>query len=114
RRETTGCRSGTNWSWHGSCSGDLSRGRESIKGGPTMRDTSRHDAWGDGDAYDAYMGRWSRRVAPLFLDWLAPPPQAEWLEVGCGTGALSRTIVERCDPKHLVAIEPSAGFIARA
>lgn len=79
-----------------------------------MRDTSRHDAWGDGDAYDAYMGRWSRRVAPLFLDWLAIPPQAEWLEVGCGTGALSRTIVERCDPKRLVAIEPSAGFIARA
>lgn len=79
-----------------------------------MSDTSRHDAWGDGDAYDAYMGRWSRRVAPLFLDWLAIPPQAEWLEVGCGTGALSAAIVDRCNPKHLVAVEPSAGFIAMA
>lgn len=79
-----------------------------------MSETSRYDTWGAGEAYDAYMGRWSRQIAPRFLDWLAIPPQAEWLEVGCGTGALSAAIVARCNPKGLVAIEPSEGFIAKA
>ncbi len=79
-----------------------------------MSEASRHDTWGAGDAYDAYMGRWSRLVAPRFLDWLAIPPESEWLEVGCGTGALSAAIVERCGPKNLIAIDPSEGFIAKA
>lgn len=79
-----------------------------------MARQSRHDAWQAGDAYDAYMGRWSRRIAPLFLDWLAPRPGLDWLELGCGTGALSATIVARADPRGLVAVDPSAGFVARA
>ncbi len=79
-----------------------------------MAETSRHDAWQAGDSYDAYMGRWSRKVAPRFLDWLAPDDGLDWLEVGCGTGALSAAIVERQNPQSLVAIDPSEGFIARA
>jgi len=35
-----------------------------------MAESSRHDAWQAGDRYEAYMGRWSRQVAPRFLDWL--------------------------------------------
>ena len=58
-----------------------------------MADTSRHDAWQAGDSYDAYMGRWSRQVAPRFLDWLDAGDGLDWLEVGCGTGALSAAIV---------------------
>ena len=74
----------------------------------------RHDAWQAGDSYEAYMGRWSRQVAPNFLDWLDAPDGLDWLEVGCGTGALSAAILERCAPASLVAIDPSEGFVAKA
>lgn len=47
---------------------------------------AQHDAWRAGDSYDAYMGRWSRRIASRFIDWLAPSDGLEWLELGCGTG----------------------------
>ena len=79
-----------------------------------MAETSRHDAWQAGDSYDAYMGRWSRRIAPRFLDWVGAPGGLDWLEVGCGTGALSAAVLARCDPNSLVAIDPSEGFIAKA
>jgi ubiquinone/menaquinone biosynthesis C-methylase UbiE len=76
--------------------------------------TTRHDAWQAGDSYDLYMGRWSRQVAPRFLDWLGAPSGGDWLDVGCGTGALSAAILQRCAPATLLAIDPSEGFIARA
>ena len=79
-----------------------------------MAETARHDAWSAGDSYDRYMGRWSRRIAPRFLDWLDIPSGREWLEVGCGTGALSAAILARCSPGSLLAIDPSAGFIETA
>jgi ubiquinone/menaquinone biosynthesis C-methylase UbiE len=79
-----------------------------------MSQTTRHDAWQAGDSYDLYMGRWSRQVAPRFLDWLGTGDGRDWLEVGCGTGALSAAIVARCNPKSLLSIDPSEGFIAQA
>ncbi len=79
-----------------------------------MSGVSRHDAWSAGDSYDRYMGRWSRQIAPRFLDWLDAAEQLEWLDVGCGTGALSAAIVGRCNPRSLIAIDPSDGFIATA
>lgn len=79
-----------------------------------MVEQSRHDAWNAGDSYDRYMGRWSRMIAPRFLAWLAAPGDREWLEVGCGTGALSRAILDQGAPQHLIAIDPSEGFLAQA
>jgi SAM-dependent methyltransferase len=79
-----------------------------------MAEASRHDAWAAGDSYDAYMGRWSRQIAPRFLDWLGAAKGLDWLEVGCGTGALSAAIVTHCSPKSLVSIDSSEGFIAQA
>jgi ubiquinone/menaquinone biosynthesis C-methylase UbiE len=79
-----------------------------------MAEASRHDAWQAGDRYEAYMGRWSRKVAPRFLDWLGLPEGLDWLEVGCGTGALSAAILQRCNPKSLISIDPSEGFVATA
>lgn len=79
-----------------------------------MSDAARHDAWQAGDSYDAYMGRWSRKVAPLFLDWLGLPEGLDWIEVGCGTGALSAAVLAQCAPKSLVCIEPSEGFRGKA
>ena len=64
----------------------------------------------DGDAYEHYVGRWSRPVAHLFLDWLDPSPGLRWADVGCGTGALSGIILEKSDPGGVVGVEPSEGF----
>ncbi|MGB8314775.1 MAG: class I SAM-dependent methyltransferase [Aestuariivirga sp.] len=79
-----------------------------------MTEASRHDAWQAGDSYDAYMGRWSKRIAPRFLDWLGLPSGLKWLEVGCGTGALSAAILARCNPKSLISLDQSEGFVAKA
>jgi len=72
------------------------------------------DRWVSGDAYDAYMGRWSRRVAREFFEWLCPNPAGAWLDVGCGTGALTSTICELCEPASVVACDPSEPFIEHA
>ncbi len=79
-----------------------------------MGEASRHDAWQAGDSYNLYMGRWSRQIAPVFLDWLDPRDGLDWLEVGCGTGALSAAIVAACSPKSLAAVDASPGFLATA
>ena len=72
------------------------------------------DTWQVGHAYERYVGRWSRRVAPAFLAWLAVPPGLRWLDVGCGTGALCEAILEHGEPAALTGIEPSDGFLAVA
>jgi SAM-dependent methyltransferase len=69
------------------------------------------DVWAIGDAYEAYIGRWSRPVAAEFVTWLAMPVGSRWLDVGCGTGALTGAILERAGPEHVTAIDPSAGFV---
>lgn len=79
-----------------------------------MSDAARNDTWQAGDSYDSYIGRWSRQIAPRFLDWLDPPRGRDWLEVGCGTGALMAAILAGCDPRSVVAIEPSEEFLAKA
>ncbi|MGE5864462.1 MAG: class I SAM-dependent methyltransferase [Rhizobacter sp.] len=72
------------------------------------------DAWQVGSAYEAFVGRWSRRVAPDFITWLGVPDGLRWLDIGCGTGALCRAILDGAEPRTLVALDPSAGFLAAA
>jgi SAM-dependent methyltransferase len=72
------------------------------------------DTWQSGEPYEAYVGRWSRRVAPLFLRWLGVAPGLQWLDVGCGTGALCAAIMARCAPARVTGIDPSEGFLACA
>ena len=72
------------------------------------------DRWSGGDAYERWVGRWSRLVARNFVDWLAVAPGRRWLDVGCGTGALSATVLGRADPATIVGIDPSADFLAHA
>jgi SAM-dependent methyltransferase len=79
-----------------------------------MAEASRHDAWQAGERYEAYMGRWSRQIAPRFLDWLSLPDGLDWLDVGCGTGALAAAILARHNPRSLLALDPSADFVAAA
>jgi len=79
-----------------------------------MVSTQISDRWERGDPYEQYVGRWSRRVAPLFLAWLKIPAQRRWLDVGCGTGALSAAILDNCSPMSVVGVEPSEGFLEKA
>lgn len=68
----------------------------------------------DGQAYESLMGRWSRAVGNIFLDWLSLPKALRWLEVGCGTGAFTELVLDRCAPSHFEAIDPSENQIAYA
>src|SRR5262245_31535297 len=68
----------------------------------------------DGAAYERMMGRWSRLVADQFLDWIAVPKGARWVDVGCGNGAFTETLIERCAPASVAAIDPSEGQLAYA
>jgi ubiquinone/menaquinone biosynthesis C-methylase UbiE len=75
---------------------------------------NKNDAWSSGDSYERFMGRWSTLVAQRFLDWLAFPPDSSWLDLGCGTGALTKLILKRCNPKAIFSIDSSGEFIAHA
>jgi ubiquinone/menaquinone biosynthesis C-methylase UbiE len=72
------------------------------------------EAWDSGDAYDCWVGRWSRPVAARFVDWLAVPPGRGWADVGCGTGALTELILRSCEPASVVGIDRAGPFIAAA
>jgi SAM-dependent methyltransferase len=65
----------------------------------------------DGAAYERLMGRWSRAAGGVFLDWLALPAGFRWLDVGCGTGAFTELVMERCSPSETGAVDPSADQI---
>lgn len=68
----------------------------------------------DGAAYDRYMGDWSRLAGAAFLDWLDPGAGWRWLDVGCGSGAFSGMLVERCAPASVNGIDPSEEQLAFA
>lgn len=70
--------------------------------------------WASGSPYEAYVGRWSRLVARAFLPWLSVPSGGRWLDIGCGSGALSGTILRDAAPAGVVGIDSSAGFVAYA
>jgi ubiquinone/menaquinone biosynthesis C-methylase UbiE len=79
------------------------------------------EVWAAGDAYEPYVGRWSRAVAGELVAWLRAadddarpgvPGGGAWLDVGCGTGALSQAVLEAADPALVVGVAPS-GAAAR-
>ncbi len=72
------------------------------------------DTWSNGAKYEAYVGRWSRLVAREFVSWLAVPPAKRWLDVGCGSGALTQTILAGAEPDAVTGVDRSEGFLAYA
>lgn len=72
------------------------------------------DAWDSGEAYEPYVGRWSRPVAREFLGWLAAQPGLRWLDVGCGTGALAEAVLALAAPSEVVGVDPSPAYVAFA
>jgi len=68
----------------------------------------------DGAAYERYMGRWSQLAGQVFLDWLKPQPGSRWLDVGCGNGAFTELIIDRCSPAGVHGVDPAEGQLAFA
>jgi ubiquinone/menaquinone biosynthesis C-methylase UbiE len=80
----------------------------------SMADAAQTVVWADGEAYEKFMGQWSRVARRLFLDWLSLPKGLKWLDVGCGTGAFTETIQQTGAAAEIVAIDPAAAHIAYA
>jgi len=79
-----------------------------------QRERDMQDKWTDGKAYEMYVGRWSRPIGKKFLAWLGAPAGSHWLDLGCGTGALTSQILSAYAPTSVVGVEPSEGFLALA
>jgi SAM-dependent methyltransferase len=80
-------------------------------GNPMAEQQIRFD---DGAAYEQMMGIWSRSAGEIFLDWLAPPLGLRWIDIGCGNGAFTELLVERCGPIEVQGIDPSEEQLAFA
>ncbi len=76
-----------------------------------MSTSSPAEVWASGDAYESYIGRWSRVVAREFLAWLGIPLDSSWLDIGCGTGALSQTILQQAAPREVQGIDQSVAYL---
>jgi ubiquinone/menaquinone biosynthesis C-methylase UbiE len=74
----------------------------------------KNDSWFSGNQYDRFMGRWSNLIARKFLDWLVVSPNGVWLDLGCGTGSLTKLILETSQPKKIISIDSSSEFISHA
>jgi ubiquinone/menaquinone biosynthesis C-methylase UbiE len=68
----------------------------------------------DGAAYEQMMGIWSRFAGQIFLDWLGSSSGLRWIDIGCGSGAFTELLVERCSPAAVQGIDPSEGQLAFA
>lgn len=73
-----------------------------------MTDANLMAIWNDSDAYERFMGRWSRVAGSIYLDWLALPKGLKWRDVGCGTGAFTEVLQQRSAAAEIVAIDPVA------
>ena len=68
----------------------------------------------DGAAYERVMGAWSRLAGEVFLDWLKLPSGLRCIDIGCGNGAFTELLVERCAPAEVQGIDPSPAQLAFA
>lgn len=72
------------------------------------------EEWNSGIRYESYVGRWSRLVAKEFLFLLNVPPHTRWLDVGCGSGALTAAILKDASPALIRAYDASPDFVQYA
>lgn len=70
--------------------------------------------WANAEAYDKLMGRWSERLAPLLIDFAGVRDGDRLLDVGCGTGSLSRTLARLMPRSEVVGTDPASPYIAYA
>jgi ubiquinone/menaquinone biosynthesis C-methylase UbiE len=69
------------------------------------------DKWNNAELYESYVGRWSRKVAVSFMKWLDLPFNFKWIDVGCGTGALSEVVLKHYKPEFLIGVDTSESHI---
>jgi SAM-dependent methyltransferase len=72
------------------------------------------DGWNSGEPYQRFMGRWSSLAAAEFLARIDAPAGLDWLDVGCGAGALTSAVAETRAPRRLAGVDPSSGFLDTA
>ncbi|MCX4782694.1 class I SAM-dependent methyltransferase [Streptomyces sp. NBC_01264] len=70
--------------------------------------------WGEGAAYEPYIGRWSRQVAAQCVRRLEVPAGGDWRDIGCGTGAVTQAVLKVADPERVVGADPSDGYVRYA
>ena len=63
------------------------------------------------EAYERQMGRWSRQLAPLFIEFVGVKDGESALDVGCGTGSLAFTVASMRGVAKVVGVDPSSAFI---
>src|ERR1043166_9514524 len=79
-----------------------------------MTSDAPQEQWDSGEAYEFWVGRWSRKIALEFIDWLSVSPGLTWGDVGCGTGALAECILRKADPACVLAIDRSDAYVSAA
>jgi ubiquinone/menaquinone biosynthesis C-methylase UbiE len=79
-----------------------------------MRMAEQQIRFDDAAAYEQMMGTWSRFAGEMFLDWVAPASGLRWIDIGCGSGAFTELIVQRCAPAEVQGVDPSAAQLAFA
>lgn len=72
------------------------------------------EQWTDTKGYELYVGRWSNLISLDFIQWLDAKSELQWLEIGCGTGALTKVIAEKCSPAYVLAMDKSDSYLERA
>ena len=72
------------------------------------------EVWENAESLERYVGRWSRLVAREFVTWLDVASGARWLDVGCGSGALTETVLAETEPESIEGVDTSEAFVAYA
>ena len=72
------------------------------------------EVWENAESLERYVGRWSRLVAREFVTWLDVASGARWLDVGCGSGALTETVLAEAEPASIEGVDTSEAFVAYA
>lgn len=75
---------------------------------------SKPKMFGDAEAYERFMGRWSRLLAPLLVDFAKLPDTGRVLDVGSGTGSLTISIAKLKGRCQVVGIDPSKEYVGYA
>ncbi len=71
-------------------------------------------SWSSGHAYEPYAGRWSRLIAREFVGWLEPAAGLRWLDLGCGTGAVTQTVLALAAPEAVLGVDRSRAYLEYA
>jgi SAM-dependent methyltransferase len=89
----------------------LFAGRGRTKGGGAPAQGA---MFGESDAYERFMGRWSRQLAPLLVRFAGVEGRQQVLDIGSGTGALASAVAEAVPSARIVGVDPSAAFVKYA